>query len=97
MCRLDDQEGLVRKNALEILTPLEDSQQDSEPECLQDVWRSGGINKHQSTNLCNVNVIILFYAVFFCCLGFFYYCYISVYSFLIDYSCFIAKHTYRDT
>ncbi|XP_022702691.1 uncharacterized protein LOC111268171 isoform X2 [Varroa jacobsoni] len=55
MCRLDDQEGLVRKNALEILTPLEDSQQDSEPECLQDVWRSGGINKHQSTNLCNVN------------------------------------------
>ncbi|XP_022672635.1 verprolin-like [Varroa destructor] len=79
MCRLDDQEGLVRKNALEILTPLEDSQQDSEPECLQDVWRSGGINKHQSTNLCNVNVIILFYAVFFCCLGFFYYCYISMF------------------
>ncbi|XP_003743533.1 protein ENL [Galendromus occidentalis] len=34
--RLDDQDGLVRKDAVEVLTPLEDSQQDSEPESQQD-------------------------------------------------------------
>ncbi|OQR66583.1 hypothetical protein BIW11_02322 [Tropilaelaps mercedesae] len=45
MGRIDDQEGLVSKDALEVFTPLEESQQ----ECLQNDWKCSAImNKRRN-------------------------------------------------
>ena len=53
--RLDNQDGLVRKDAVEVLTPLEDSQQDSEPESQQDAGRRHRPSSSTSTGVSSVH------------------------------------------
>lgn len=65
MGRLDDQDGLVRKDAVEVLTPLEDSQQDSEPESQQDTGHRQRPSSSTSTGVSHSKSVRLHFVVDF--------------------------------